>query len=50
MSFNGADFCLPRNTDTITGREPWTMPAQLPLADGTIVPLKAGETVHWQLA
>jgi len=51
-SFNGADFYgLPRNTDTITlVREPWTMPAQLPLADGTIVPLKAGETVHWQLA
>jgi dihydroorotase len=51
-SFNGSDFYgLPRNTDTITlVREPWTMPAQLPLADGTIVPLKAGETVHWKLA
>lgn len=51
-SFNGADFYgLPRNTDTITlVREPWTMPAELPLADGTIVPLKASETVHWRLA
>ncbi|MBC7183096.1 MAG: dihydroorotase [Marinobacter sp.] len=51
-SFNGADFYgLPRNTDTITlVREPWTMPAQLPLSDGTIVPLKAGETVNWRLA
>lgn len=51
-SFNGADFYgLPRNTDTITlVREPWTMPAQLTLADGTIVPLKAGEIVQWQLA
>jgi dihydroorotase len=51
-SFNGPDFYgLPRNTDTITlVREPWTMPAQLPLSDGNIVPLKAGETVHWQLA
>jgi dihydroorotase len=51
-SFNGADFYgLPRNTDTITlVREPWTMPEQLPLADGTIVPLKAGETVNWRLA
>ena len=51
-SFNGPDFYgLPRNTDTITLiRAPWTMPAELPLADGTIVPLKAGETVHWQLA
>ncbi|MEX2474405.1 dihydroorotase [Marinobacter sp.] len=51
-SFHGADFYgLPRNTDTITLiREPWTMPAELPLADGTIVPLRAGETVNWQLA
>ncbi|AOY88182.1 dihydroorotase [Marinobacter salinus] len=51
-SFNGADFYgLPRNTDTVTlVREPWTMPDQLPLADGNIVPLKAGETVNWRLA
>ncbi|MCG7201460.1 dihydroorotase [Marinobacter pelagius] len=51
-SHNGADFYgLPRNQDTITlVRKPWTMPEQLPLADGSIVPLKAGETVNWQLA
>lgn len=51
-SFNGADFYgLPRNTDTINlVREPWIMPDQLPLAGGTIVPLKAGETVHWRQA
>ena len=51
-SFNGADFYgLPRNTDTITlVRKPWTMPSELPLAGGTIVPLNAGETVHWRLA
>ncbi|MBW7472399.1 dihydroorotase [Marinobacter sp. M216] len=51
-SVNGADFYgLPRNTDTITlVRDPWTMPEQLPLADGNIVPLKAGETVNWRLA
>lgn len=51
-SFNGADFYgLPRNTDTITLiREPWTMPAELPLADSTIVPLRAGETINWKLA
>lgn len=51
-SFNGADFYgLPRNRDTVTlVREPWTMPDQLPLANGHIVPLKAGETVHWRLA
>ncbi|ERS85166.1 dihydroorotase [Marinobacter sp. EVN1] len=51
-SFNGADFYgLPRNTDTVTlVREPWTMPENLPLASGGIVPLKAGETVNWRLA
>lgn len=50
-SFNGADFYgLPRNTDTITlTRESWTMPTELLLADGTIVPLCAGETLKWQL-
>jgi dihydroorotase len=51
-SFNGADFYgLPRNTDTITLiREPWTMPDELPLAGGSIVPLAAGETIYWRLA
>lgn len=51
-SFNGPDFYrLPRNTDTITlVREPWTMPDSLPLAEGRIVPLKAGETLRWKLA
>lgn len=50
-SFNGADFYgLPRNQDTITLiRKPWTMPASLPLADGQIVPLRAGETLRWQI-
>ncbi|MFW5825630.1 MAG: dihydroorotase, partial [Marinobacter sp.] len=51
-SFNGADFYgLPRNTDTITlKREPWTAPESLPLAGGSIVPLRAGETLRWRLA
>ncbi|MEP3166014.1 MAG: dihydroorotase, partial [Marinobacter sp.] len=51
-SFNGPDFYgLPRNTDTITlVRESWEMPAELPLAEGTIVPLKAGESLRWRLA
>lgn len=51
-SFNGPDFYrLPRNTDTITlKREPWTAPDSLPLADGRIVPLRAGETLRWRLA
>tara|TARA_R110000824_G_scaffold2539_4_gene11662 strand:- start:1526 stop:2557 length:1032 start_codon:yes stop_codon:yes gene_type:complete len=51
-SLNGADFYgLPRNTDTITlVKKPWTMPNELPLAGGAIVPLKAGETINWRLA
>lgn len=51
-SLNGADFYgLPRNTETITlVKKPWTMPDQLPLAGGTIVPLKAGEIINWRLA
>lgn len=51
-SFNGADFYgLPRNNDTITlVKESWEMPGELPLAGGTIVPLKAGESLRWQLA
>ncbi|TGN37962.1 dihydroorotase [Marinobacter confluentis] len=51
-SFNGADFYgLPRNQDTITLiKTPWQMPESLPLADGDIVPLKAGEKLQWQVA
>ncbi|NMT63555.1 dihydroorotase [Marinobacter orientalis] len=50
-SFNGADFYgLPRNPDTVTlVRDSWEMPRELPLADGTIVPLKAGESLRWRL-
>lgn len=50
-SFNGPDFYgLPRNTATITlRREPWEVPAAYPLADGQVVPLKAGETIQWRV-
>lgn len=50
-SFNGPDFYrLPRHSDTITlRREPWTVPESYPLGDGEVVPLKAGETVHWSV-
>lgn len=50
-SFNGPDFYgLPRNRDTVTlVKEAWTMPESLPLADGQIVPLRAGETLRWRL-
>ena len=51
-SFNGPDFYgLPRNQDTITVvKQPWTMPETLPLANGEIVPLRAGEELQWQVA
>lgn len=50
-SFNGADFYgLPRNGDSVTlRREPWTVPADYPLGDGQVVPLRAGEPVAWRV-
>ena len=51
-SFNGADFYrLPRNTGTVTlETQDWSIPQDLPYADGaTLVPLRAGETLHWKL-
>jgi dihydroorotase len=50
-SFNGPDFYeLPRNTGSITlARESWTVPAELPFADTSIVPLNGGETIGWKL-
>ena len=50
-SFHGADFYgLPRNTDTITlVRRDWTVPAELAMGDNRLVPMRAGESVTWQL-
>jgi dihydroorotase len=48
----GADFYgLPRNTSRITlSRRDWAVPATLPyLGDDPLVPLRAGESVAWQL-
>jgi len=47
----GADFYdLPRNTDTITlVKQDWQVPDSLSLGDQTLVPLRAGETLRWQL-
>lgn len=47
----GADFYgLPRNATTITlRRENWQAPAQLPFGDEQLVPLRAGETIRWQV-
>ena len=50
-AFHGADFYrLPRNTAKVTlRRAPWTVPDAYPFADASIVPLRAGEPVAWQL-
>jgi dihydroorotase len=50
-SFHGADFYgLTRNTDTITlQREEWTVPAEYPLGDHAVVPLRAGENLRWRV-
>ncbi len=50
-SFNGPDFYqLPRNSGSITlVREDWQMPAELPFANTSIVPLNSGETLHWKM-
>lgn len=51
-SFNGPDFYnLPRNNETITlYREEWSIPAELPLGNTTVVPLNGGETIGWKFA
>ncbi len=51
-SFYGADFYnLPRNSDDIAlRRQRWPVPAELSLGDDVVVPLRAGETIEWQVA
>ncbi len=51
-SFNGPDFYrLPRNTGKITlNPSEWTMPAEFAYGDDSLTPLRAGETLRWQLA
>ena len=51
-SFFGPDFYrLPRNTQKVTlVKQTQNIPAELPLGDETIVPLRAGETIAWTLA
>lgn len=47
----GPDFYgLERNQDTITlERKEWTVPSQLDFADSNLVPLRANETLRWQV-
>jgi dihydroorotase len=49
-SFNGPAFYgLPRNSGTITlQRETWSLPAELPMGDATVVPLNGGEPIGWK--
>ena len=50
-SHYGPDFYgLPRNTTQITlVREEWNVPANLPFGEQVVVPLRAGERLHWRL-
>lgn len=47
----GARFYgLPLNTERVRLlKQPWTVPGSLPLADSTLVPLRAGEHCQWKL-
>ena len=47
----GPDFYgLPRNTQTITlEKTDWTIPESYPLGDSSVVPMFAGETLHWRV-
>jgi dihydroorotase len=47
----GADFYrMPRNKDTITlHKKSWDVPAKIPLGTGTLTPLRAAESVAWQV-
>jgi len=51
-SFYGPDFYqLPRNTETITlTKTSWRIPDELPFPESGLVPLRAGETLTWQMA
>ncbi|MEY3137924.1 MAG: hypothetical protein RL580_1656 [Pseudomonadota bacterium] len=50
-SLNGPDFYrLPRNTTTVTLRRTnWQVPQAYAFGSGTVVPMRAGETLSWQL-
>ena len=50
-SFYGADFYgLPRNTEQVTlVKESWKVPESLPYDGDVLVPLRAGQMVHWKM-
>lgn len=51
-SRNGPAFYgLPVNLESITlVKEDWQVPSEYPLGDDVVVPLRAGEIMHWRLA
>ncbi|MFT4670880.1 MAG: dihydroorotase [Pseudohongiellaceae bacterium] len=51
-SFFGPDFYgLPRNTETIKLiKTPWTMDQNFQFEDSSVIPIRAGETINWQLS
>ncbi len=51
-SFNGADFYnLPRNQDKITLKKcSWQVPETLTFGEDILVPVKAGQTITWQVS
>lgn len=50
-SFYGADFYqLPRNTKQITlTKQSWTVAESLAFADHPLIPMRAGEQIHWKV-
>ncbi len=50
-SFHGADFYgLPRNAGTVTlHRQPTPVPESFPFGEDELIPLRAGEVLHWRL-
>jgi dihydroorotase len=51
-SVNGANFYqLPVNSHKITlEKSPWSIPRELAFGDSSLVPMLAGETIHWRIA
>ena len=52
MSRNGAAFYgLPLNQGSITlNRSEWEIPDSLPYPDSSLIPFRAGQTLHWKVA
>ena len=50
-SFHGPDFYrLPRNQETITlEKESWRVPSEMEFAGEALIPLRAGEDIHWRI-